>query len=318
MQKESKPTVVTPTYQQQRSPSTFRGTHEEDPLKGLKEYDRVAIFNNWDDMMCVSLIFISSLMALRISDEQLKSRAQRSGESTQSYIQSVLGLCQEVNPLMTEDEKVSNLMKGIVEDIYQALLTKEINTTADFIKWCNYIEDMKQKRIERRFERLPNVVPVAAMEDEPDLMSLIRRILQEEVHRVIDQTRELILYSDPYPQTQLLEEMEIKSSFTERLPIQPRKTVLWRTTDNRPVCFHCGRPEHVVRYCRERKAIFDSYRNRRQSFDEIEAEEGARRPNFLPRSTPSPTRGRSPTRRFRLPSPYRRPSRSPSRKNEEN
>ncbi|GFQ66301.1 CCHC-type domain-containing protein [Trichonephila clavata] len=53
MQEESKPTVVTPTYQQQRSPSTFRGKSEEDPLKWLKEYDRVAKFNNWDGMMCV-------------------------------------------------------------------------------------------------------------------------------------------------------------------------------------------------------------------------------------------------------------------------
>ncbi|GFQ66304.1 CCHC-type domain-containing protein [Trichonephila clavata] len=101
----------------------------------------------------------------------------------------------------------------------------------------------------------------------------------------------------------------------QRLPTQPRKTDLWRTTDNRPV-WTC--PGHVVRYCRERKANFDSYRNRRQSFDEIEAEEGARRPNFIPRSTPSPNRSRSPTRRFRSPSPHRRPSRSPNRKNEKN
>ncbi|GFU15499.1 transposon Ty3-I Gag-Pol polyprotein [Trichonephila clavipes] len=46
-------------------------------------------------------------------------------------------------------------MKGVAEDIYQALLTREINDTASFIKWCNYIEDMKQKRVGRpRFERL--------------------------------------------------------------------------------------------------------------------------------------------------------------------
>ncbi|GFX79373.1 retrotrans_gag domain-containing protein [Trichonephila clavipes] len=68
----------------------------------------------------------------------------------------------KVNPLMKR-RKVSHLMKGVAEDIYQALLTREINDTASFIKWCNYIEDMKQKRVGRpKFERLPNVVPVAS------------------------------------------------------------------------------------------------------------------------------------------------------------
>ncbi|GFU94257.1 retrotrans_gag domain-containing protein [Trichonephila clavipes] len=100
-------------------------------------------------------------------------------------------LCQEVNPLMKEDEKVSHLMKGVAEDIYQALLTREINDTASFIKWCNYIEDMKQKRVGRpRFERLPNVVPVASLTDETDLVSLIRTIVREEVHRLVNQTQE--------------------------------------------------------------------------------------------------------------------------------
>ncbi|GFY62332.1 CCHC-type domain-containing protein [Trichonephila inaurata madagascariensis] len=39
-----------------------------------------------------------------------------------------------------------------------------------------------------------------------------------------------------------------------------RKTDWWRTADSRPVCFHCGRPGHVVRYCHERRAIFNDYR----------------------------------------------------------
>ncbi|GFS62862.1 retrotrans_gag domain-containing protein [Trichonephila clavipes] len=201
---QAKPAVVTPSLQQWRSPSTFRGAPGEDPLKWLKEYDRVANFNKWDDMMCLANVYffldgtarqwyvnnedaldsweafkngLSGLFGdrqkyTRRAEEQLKCRAQRSGESTQSYIQSVLGLCQEVNPLMKEDEKVSHLMKGVAEDIYQALLTREINDTASFIKWCNYIEDMKQKRVGRpRFERLPNVVPVASLTDETDLVS---------------------------------------------------------------------------------------------------------------------------------------------------
>ncbi|GFV36448.1 retrotrans_gag domain-containing protein [Trichonephila clavipes] len=88
----------------------------------------------------------------RRAEEQLKCRAQRSGESP---------------------------------------VDEEINDTASFIKWCNYIEDMKQKRVGRpRFERLPNVVPVASLTDETDLVSLIRTIVREEVHRLVNQTQE--------------------------------------------------------------------------------------------------------------------------------
>ncbi|GFX63355.1 hypothetical protein TNCV_3619581 [Trichonephila clavipes] len=39
-EQEAKPAVVTPSLQQWRSPSTFRGAPGEDPLKWLKEYDR--------------------------------------------------------------------------------------------------------------------------------------------------------------------------------------------------------------------------------------------------------------------------------------
>ncbi|GFU33413.1 CCHC-type domain-containing protein [Trichonephila clavipes] len=104
----------------------------------------------------------------------------------------------------------------------------------------------------------------------------------------------------------------------QKFPPEPRKTDVWRTADNRPVCFHCGRPGHVMRYCRERKAVFDNSRNRRRNFDDVGTEEEIRRPNCSRRFTPSPTRGRSPIRRYRSPSPYRRSSQSPGRRSEEN
>ncbi len=89
-----------------------------------------------------------------------KSRTQKPGESTQSYIQSVLGHYYEMNASMSEDNKVSHMMKGVAEDIYQALLIKK--STQNFNKWCQYIEDMKPKRIGgRKFDRLSNVTPIA-------------------------------------------------------------------------------------------------------------------------------------------------------------
>ncbi|GFV73284.1 hypothetical protein TNCV_3736711, partial [Trichonephila clavipes] len=36
----------------------------EDPLKWLKEYDRVANFNRWDDMMCLANVYFSFLTEL--------------------------------------------------------------------------------------------------------------------------------------------------------------------------------------------------------------------------------------------------------------
>ncbi|GFU24819.1 hypothetical protein TNCV_2428131 [Trichonephila clavipes] len=344
-EQEAKPAVVTPSLQQWRSPSTFRGAPGEDPLKWLKEYDRLANFNKWDDMMCLANVYffldgtarqwyvnnedaldsweafkngLSGLFGdrqkyTRRAEEQLKCRAQRSGESTQSYIQSVLGLCQEVNPLMREDEKnVSHLMKGVAEDIYQALLTREINDTASFIKWCNYIEDMKQKRVGRpRFERLPNVVPVASLTDETDLVSLIHTIVREEVHRLVNQTQQS-LDSDPQSLEEIVQDevervlapVSTKPTETrprptyaavtrkyrapvQKFPPEPRKTDVWRTADNRPVCFHCGRPGYVMRYCRERKAVFDNSRNRRRNIDDVGTEEEIRRPTSHERPIPN-------------------------------
>ncbi|GFU73004.1 CCHC-type domain-containing protein [Trichonephila clavipes] len=366
-EQEAKPAVVTPSLQQWRSPSTFRGAPGEDPLKWLKEYDRVANFNKWDDMMCLANVYffldgtarqwyvnnedaldsweafkngLSGLFGdrqkyTRRAEEQLKCRAPAfRREYTVLHTKCIRTF---LNPLMKEDEKVSHLMKGVAEDIYQALLTREINDTASFIKWCNYIEDMKQKRVGRpRFERLPNVVPVASLTDETDLVSLIRTIVREEVHRLVNQTQES-LDSDPQSLEEIVQDevervlapVSTKPTETrprptyaavtrkyrapvQKFPPEPRKTDVWRTADNRPVCFHCGRPGHVMRYCRERKAVLTTLETADGTSTTL-ALKKKYADQTLRRFTPSPTRGRSPIRRYRSPSPYRRSSQSPGR-----
>ncbi|GFU81147.1 CCHC-type domain-containing protein [Trichonephila clavipes] len=199
---------------------------------------------------------------------------------------------------MREDEKVSHLMKGVAEDIYQALLTRKINDTASFIKWCNYIEDMKQKRVGRpRFERLPNVVPTQeSLDSDPQSLE---EIVQDEVERVLAPVSTKSTETRPRP-TYAAVTRKYRAP-VQKFPPEPRKTDVWRTADNRPVCFHCGRPGHVMRYCRERKAVFDNSRNRRRNFDDVGTEEEIRRPNSSRRFTPSPTRGRTPNTSLQIP-----------------
>ncbi|GFU20466.1 transposon Ty3-I Gag-Pol polyprotein [Trichonephila clavipes] len=129
------------------------------------------------------------------------------------------------------------------------------------------------------------------------IWSLLFAQSYEEVHRLVNQTQES-LDSDPKSLEEIVQDevervlapVSTKPTETrprptyaavtgkyrapvQKFPPEPRKTDVWRTADNRPVCFHCGRPGHVMRYCRERKAVFDNSRNRRRNFDDVGTEE---------------------------------------------
>ncbi|GFY01118.1 CCHC-type domain-containing protein [Trichonephila clavipes] len=89
---------------------------------------------------------------------------------------------------MFEEDKVSHLMKGVNESLFQVLLTRDVQTSGDLTRWCLYIEEMKQKRLRScKFERLPNVVPLTANDEVTNLMSLIRQVVREEMQHVFSQ-----------------------------------------------------------------------------------------------------------------------------------
>ncbi|UYV84729.1 hypothetical protein LAZ67_X003238 [Cordylochernes scorpioides] len=320
--------------QQPRCPSTFAGDGGQDAQKWLNEYKRVTKFNRWDDTIS-KMVFVNNEEALTSWDDfqraletesLLKNRAQKVKESSEAYIQDVLYLCQIVNPRMDDETKLGHLMKGVAEDIYQILIAKDFENVSQFLKECRKIEIMRKRIISSRFERLPNVAPMAY--EEEDLPSLIRRIAQEEIQKIIAQ---------PRPTTDSLEDLireEVKMNLS---PISKRPSILvrnqsrpfrtyepskrtecssppvlpnsqqWRTPDDRLLCFHCGRPGHIVRYCREKRQVFTDARARREprrpktlgdymtNIDEIEPRiPQARQPR---NASPYPGRGISTGRR---------------------
>ncbi|UYV82773.1 hypothetical protein LAZ67_22000808 [Cordylochernes scorpioides] len=308
-----------------RNPSIFSGEDGEDLQKWLKGYARVAKYNHWDETLCLTKVyFYLSGTALKWfenneesiqtwkeftsqlenvfgkkensrlqAEKKLKTRAQLKGESTECYIQDLLCLCKEVDPQMSEEDKISHLMKGIAEELYQALLPRDVQSTEQFITECRRVEALRCRRVTpTRYERLPNVASLCDQDDGEDLSSMIRQIVREEVQRALGSPR-------AEPKNATIEEIvkeEIGRSLapiskSRRSPPQKEKsrqflntryeaetirphpeprypkqggrrdTNVWRTTEGRPICFYCERPGHVVRYCRDRKRHNEERRN---------------------------------------------------------
>ncbi|GFY02689.1 CCHC-type domain-containing protein [Trichonephila clavipes] len=162
---------------------------------------------------------------------------------------------------MPEDQKVSHLMKGVAEDLYQELISSEVSTVDKFVTCCHEVDAMRKKRVvPLRYERLPNIV--TCINDGPsDLESIIREEIRSNLTPF---TREKPAPS-PY-RTKRTGESSWRPRprpRQENRPIQQdtgRKTDLWRNSDNVPICFHCGRQGHVTRYCRDRRRVFSAAR----------------------------------------------------------
>ncbi|UYV78929.1 hypothetical protein LAZ67_17000292 [Cordylochernes scorpioides] len=77
----------------------------------------------------------------------IKKEATTQARAPNFYIQDILRLCKEVDPHMNEEEKISHLMKGIAEELYQALLPRDVHNTEQFVTECRRIEALHCKRV---------------------------------------------------------------------------------------------------------------------------------------------------------------------------
>ncbi|UYV62287.1 hypothetical protein LAZ67_2000001 [Cordylochernes scorpioides] len=367
-----------------RDPTVFSGERGEDSQRWLSDFQRVARYNKWDDSMCLANvifyltgtakcwfenfeeilnsweefkikfceIFGNKEDTARKAENILRTRAQTSGQNVESYIQEVLLLCKQSNPRMSEGEKVSHLIKGVAEEVYQALVGKDISTVDQFVAFCRRFEAFKRMRVAPpRFNRLPNVTTISTAEPE-NLEALIRRIVREEVQKFMAPPSTFAAQDIDTPSPDLRD--VIRSEIQQTLaPIsaprqpesfRPRRQYLpqndqgyrrrtegppnnqrtqWRTEDDRPICFHCGRPGHVARYCRDRRQAFADARLGRETVDfgrprtenYTMGESGSELSQGRFRNpSPYPHRERFQAPRRTSQSPARRPSRSPSRR----
>ncbi|XP_077532506.1 uncharacterized protein LOC144144881 [Haemaphysalis longicornis] len=206
------------SWHPQREPRGFWGKEEEDVEEWLTHFKRVSRYNRWDasaqlsnvvfssngtaltwfenqeEKLTTSDRFVEEILARfgdsaakkKKAEQTLLQRAQVPGETCSTYIEEVLKLCRIINPQMSEEDKVGHLLKGIAEDVYHFLISREkLESAADVIQQCRTFEALKTRRITPKFGRLTNVTTVASVDDNPppDLADTIRRIVREELAR---------------------------------------------------------------------------------------------------------------------------------------
>lgn len=200
----------------QREPRTFSGKSDEDVEDWLKHYQRVSKYNRWDQaVQLANVVFFLAGTALlwfenhedtlatwdtfvnelkkcfsdtvskkKRAEQTLAQRAQTPGETCTRYIEEVLKLCSLVSGTMSDEDKVGHLLKGIAEDVYNFLITKDdIASPTDVVSHCRAFEKLKTQRILPKFGRLANVTTVASVDVGPsdDIALMIRRIVREEL-----------------------------------------------------------------------------------------------------------------------------------------
>lgn len=205
----------------QRDPPFFNGTDDRDAEDWLAIFERVSTYNKWDDTMKLNNVgFYFTVLAetwfnnnrstfttwpdfqaeftkafgrpavRKLQAEQrLRERAQQAGESFTSYIEDVVDLCRRANPAMTENDKIERILKGIEDDAFQMLLSKNPQTISDVVNWCQSYDELRKQRIFTR--KRPSLEEqqrgsLSALAASPDLSALVPHIEQfvrEEVSR---------------------------------------------------------------------------------------------------------------------------------------
>lgn len=271
----------------------------------------------------------------RAAQKDLASRAQTCTESYLTYIQDVLALCRKVDPRMSEADKVAHVIKGIADDAFHLLVFKNSSTVQAIITECRRFEEAKSRRIAHPFPRLPNTAATSTCEDlrslptpnrSDDIVHIIRREI-EAASPIPTPT----LGSDNCQSTVSLIQTVVRQELANagltnvcsinrpdyasstsvmrprnvNTPPRYRNPAEWRTPDDKPICFTCGRIGHISRHCRS------SWNSTPWPYlpSDRPPHAASRFPPRMQPATPGDTS--RPARSSRSPSPHRRFSRSP-------
>lgn len=198
--------------QTQRTPRPFHGDTFEDVEDWLDQFERVATFNEWDDVRKLRHVYYSledsartwyenhersmtswqefrrKLLQTYGSSERkekaevaLQSRAQKPNESVTMFVEEMSRLFRRADPAMSDETKVRHLMRGVKEQLFAGLVRSPPTTVADFVREASAMERSLQQRATQYGRQASLAVCESPFNDERALRELVRSVLREEL-----------------------------------------------------------------------------------------------------------------------------------------
>ncbi|CAN7947136.1 unnamed protein product, partial [Ixodes hexagonus] len=163
-----------------RHPKTFAGLRDDDVEDWLDGYERISLYNKWDNQAKLrnAIFYLADVAKIWFTNHEdeiatwpdfkthlveifgkpsdrkasaerkLAARLQSLNETSTSYIEDVLALCRRVDKDMTEADRVRHVMKGISEEAFNVLLVHNPTTVKDITTHCQRLYEARNSRLQ--------------------------------------------------------------------------------------------------------------------------------------------------------------------------
>ncbi|XP_077530883.1 uncharacterized protein LOC144142923 [Haemaphysalis longicornis] len=200
-----------------RDPPFFTGKGDYDAEDWLSTFERVSVYNKWDDKSKLSNVefylrevaevwfrnngrtiktwggfktlfaeaFDRPAVRKLHAEQCLRVRAQQPGENFTSYIEDVVDLCRRINMDMSEQEKIRHILKGIEDDVFQMLMSKDPKNFAEMIKLCQSYDELRRQRsfVRQSLGTGAELSSLSFSSEQASLEMRIKDFIREEVAR---------------------------------------------------------------------------------------------------------------------------------------